>query len=573
MAFAVICKSCQARFLLNDDLLRRKVAGRVVTVRCRQCHAPIEVDASNVDPKTLPQEHEAMVAPPPAPPEPPMTPVKPKAARPAPSPPRPTAKSTLMGIGGPPRPQGATEMIALSPGLLGVASAEAPAPRGFPEPPPPPLAADVVEELEGDWEVKETPTLSRAEAAPESLDDFAEELPPSLPPEADDELPSSTGTPSLDALTHHDVTAPARPRSDDFLANMNAAMNGGVMGSALGAPTIDVSTLSATGGGAAPDVDLSTFDVPLSGKQTLPLFSLADDEAKTPTPGIVGKATASGAVPAPRRPPAPRAAEGSLSPAAVDAPATDSSRERRHVVPPATKSVPPPASAPRRSGLAAPLLLVVAAAAGFLIWKRTSAPVATPTEAEKPAPLAQAPEPPLPPAAQPPSEPVAATSAAAADDVSFDEAPSKPPAAQPPQSGAAAGEPKTTREPAASEPSAPRTPEASSSPAPKEDPKPAAVAPETPTEPAGPFDRAAAASALSAGATQASACRKEGDPSGVANVVITFAPSGRVTTATIGGPPFAGTPTGGCIAAALRQARIPPFEGERVTVSKTIVVQ
>jgi hypothetical protein len=56
-------------------------------------------------------------------------------------------------------------------------------------------------------------------------------------------------------------------------------------------------------------------------------------------------------------------------------------------------------------------------------------------------------------------------------------------------------------------------------------------------------------------------------------VVITFAPSGRVTTATIGGPPFAGTPTGGCIAAALRKARVPAFEGERVTVSKTIVVQ
>ncbi len=66
MAFAVVCKSCQARFLLNDDLLRRKVAGRVVTVRCRQCHATIEVDASDVDPKTLP-EVEKPVPPKPAP--------------------------------------------------------------------------------------------------------------------------------------------------------------------------------------------------------------------------------------------------------------------------------------------------------------------------------------------------------------------------------------------------------------------------------------------------------------------------------------------------------------------------
>jgi len=71
MAFAVVCKSCQARFLLNDDLLRRKVAGRVVTVRCRQCHATIEVDASNVDPQTVPEDE--LPASPPAPPAPGLT--------------------------------------------------------------------------------------------------------------------------------------------------------------------------------------------------------------------------------------------------------------------------------------------------------------------------------------------------------------------------------------------------------------------------------------------------------------------------------------------------------------------
>src|SRR5215217_4264366 len=104
MAFAVVCKSCQARFLLNDDLLRRKVAGRVVTVRCRQCHATIEVDASDVDPKTVP-EIEKPAAPKPAP----------KGLKPTPAPPRP-AKSTLMGIGAE-RPGGATELVALSPGF------------------------------------------------------------------------------------------------------------------------------------------------------------------------------------------------------------------------------------------------------------------------------------------------------------------------------------------------------------------------------------------------------------------------------------------------------------------------
>jgi len=103
--------------------------------------------------------------------------------------------------------------------------------------------------------------------------------------------------------------------------------------------------------------------------------------------------------------------------------------------------------------------------------------------------------------------------------------------------------------------------------------KEAPQAPPPSGEPAGPFDRAAAAAALAASAGQASACRKDGDPSGVAAVVITFAPSGRVTSANLSGPPFAGTATGGCIANALRKARVPAFDGDRVTVSKTIVIQ
>jgi hypothetical protein len=98
-------------------------------------------------------------------------------------------------------------------------------------------------------------------------------------------------------------------------------------------------------------------------------------------------------------------------------------------------------------------------------------------------------------------------------------------------------------------------------------PRPEAAAPGTA------FDRAAAASALSNAAAEASACRKDGDPSGVASVTVTFAPSGRVTSAKLSGPPFAGTATGGCIAATLRRAKIPAFDGELMTVAKTIVVQ
>ncbi len=93
-----------------------------------------------------------------------------------------------------------------------------------------------------------------------------------------------------------------------------------------------------------------------------------------------------------------------------------------------------------------------------------------------------------------------------------------------------------------------------------------------PAEPAGPFDRDAASAALGRAAGEASACRRDGDPSGMAAVTITYSPSGRVTTATIAGPPFSGTPTGGCIAATFRKAAIPPFSGDLVTVKKTVTI-
>ncbi len=101
-------------------------------------------------------------------------------------------------------------------------------------------------------------------------------------------------------------------------------------------------------------------------------------------------------------------------------------------------------------------------------------------------------------------------------------------------------------------------------------------APATPAAPAAAgaaFDRAAAASALSTAAAAASSCRRGADPSGTAMVTVTFAPSGRVTSVNVAGPPFAGTATGGCIATTLRRATVPPFAGSHVTVSKRIVVQ
>ncbi len=87
-----------------------------------------------------------------------------------------------------------------------------------------------------------------------------------------------------------------------------------------------------------------------------------------------------------------------------------------------------------------------------------------------------------------------------------------------------------------------------------------------------PFSKASAISALSGAAGQAGSCKKPGGPTGSGKVQVTFAPSGRVTTATIMGGPFAGTPVGGCVSGAFRRAKVPAFAGNPVTVSKSFQI-
>ncbi len=102
---------------------------------------------------------------------------------------------------------------------------------------------------------------------------------------------------------------------------------------------------------------------------------------------------------------------------------------------------------------------------------------------------------------------------------------------------------------------------------------PVVVAPPPPPAGGAEFDRSAAIAALSAAAGRAAGCKQPDDPAGGANVSITFAPSGRVTSSKVTTPPFQGTPTGGCIAAAFRAATVPPFEGAPVTVTKNVSIR
>jgi hypothetical protein len=104
--------------------------------------------------------------------------------------------------------------------------------------------------------------------------------------------------------------------------------------------------------------------------------------------------------------------------------------------------------------------------------------------------------------------------------------------------------------------------------APKKEEPPAEAAAST----APPFSKAAAISALGAASGSAGGCKKPGGPTGTGKVQVTFAPSGRVTSATVMGGPFAGTAVGGCVAGAFRRAKVPAFSGNPVTVSKSFAI-
>ncbi len=353
-------------------------------------------------------------------------------------------------------------------------------------------------------------------------------------------------------------------------------------GGILGAPTIDVSNL----GGPPPpsieelDVEPEELSTQRTGTGTDPL----------PKHGTIPLFDMSAVLPAAN--PSSTLGSSSSAPVQIDidvgplkAPVSAGKvRERKHVIAPQDA---PPKHKSRRSG-ALVWFGVAAVAAGVLAFvglrgHRAPAPVAS-----EPQPTAEHSAPLLSNAA--PSVESTETPAPVAEGSSAPEMASSAPSTAPPNNAASAATVATTVATiAAVKSTVTPKPEATE---PSEPPKAeAAVATEKPSAPATPavpveihnalppaapgteFDRSAAISALKGAAAQASSCRKDGDPSGTATLVITFAPSGRVTSATIQGPPFAGTPTGGCIANTMRHAQVPSFDGDRVTVTKTVVIE
>jgi hypothetical protein len=94
----------------------------------------------------------------------------------------------------------------------------------------------------------------------------------------------------------------------------------------------------------------------------------------------------------------------------------------------------------------------------------------------------------------------------------------------------------------------------------------------TPKAAASSFDKTAAKSALNAAASQSAGCR-QGGSAGKGKIVLTFAPSGKVTSASIAEGPFSGTAAGKCALRHFRAARVPAFSGTPVTVSKSFTIQ
>ena len=440
--------------------------------------------------------------------------------------------------------------VALSPGLLSVKRVDEgarpePPPRrrqdSIPEPPPRPKLDSIPEPPpRPKMDSKpDAPARPRMDSRPDGV---RLPKPPTpvrpvpkllLEERGPDSAPDSSGTPNLRALASVVPKKSRRPEEDKKPPPDEFIWGGSSDTELLGAPTIDVAGLSA--------------------------------------PPVAGPTAKSDAPPSSKK---KKSSKKSRRPKPPDEPIADKVTESASAEVAASKAEPEKKSGTGLLILIAGAVLVVG---GFLLVRGKKAeppPEPVPTQVAAPTP---SPAPTPEPVAAPP--PVLPEPAAAASAEPPKEAPqAAEPAAKPRE------EPRPER-PAREEPASaetkPAAPETATKPAETEKGKPAAqpVASAAPAAqpaegaPAAAFDKAAASAALSAAAAQASACRKEGDPTGAAAVVVTFAPSGRVTSANVNGPPFAGTATGGCIAAAMRRAKVPPFSGAHVTVGKTVAIR
>jgi eukaryotic-like serine/threonine-protein kinase len=87
----------------------------------------------------------------------------------------------------------------------------------------------------------------------------------------------------------------------------------------------------------------------------------------------------------------------------------------------------------------------------------------------------------------------------------------------------------------------------------------------------GGIDRNAAAAALARTANLTGMCRRPGGQTGKGKAMVTILPSGKVQSVRVSAP-FAGTPVGDCVANQFRNATVPGFSGDSVTLSKSFTI-
>ncbi len=166
-----------------------------------------------------------------------------------------------------------------------------------------------------------------------------------------------------------------------------------------------------------------------------------------------------------------------------------------------------------------------------------------------------------------------ASVAAATDTATQSAAPAAPPAPTSDNNGGSNAGSKPTSAPAAT---AKPTTVAAAAPTQPAVPDVPAAPPAAPAAPAAaaadqPFNMGAAKASLGAIAGAVQGC-KRGDTTGSGRVVVTFAPSGAVQSAVVTDPPFAGTPTGSCVASRFRSAHVPAFSGSPFEVAKHFTI-
>jgi hypothetical protein len=90
------------------------------------------------------------------------------------------------------------------------------------------------------------------------------------------------------------------------------------------------------------------------------------------------------------------------------------------------------------------------------------------------------------------------------------------------------------------------------------------------TKATAPFNTKVAGQIVARAAARAAKSCKKTKTGGAGIATVTFSPTGRVDDVVISGAKVAGTPLADCVAASLRQARVPAFSGAAQTVKKPI---